>query len=175
MAQTQSTGDIHNSVLNWRSGFYGKVALALVVITSVTYVFHKPGGIPNGGTWLGYTYGTIGFGLIAWLAWFGVRKRQYGPKKALLEDWLSSHIYLGTALLVVATLHTAFRFGWNVHTLAFVLMTLVIFSGIFGIYAYRRYPALMTANRGGAAFKQIIGDIRPANVAEFGQAVKDAR
>ena len=40
------------------------------------------------------------------------------------------------ALIVIATLHTGFQFGWNVHTLAYVLMMLVILSGMFGIAAY---------------------------------------
>ena len=34
---------------------------------------------PNGGTWLGYTLGTIGALLIVWLMLFGIRKRRYGP------------------------------------------------------------------------------------------------
>ena len=53
---------------------------------------------------------------------------------------MSAHIYLGGSLLVVATLHTGFQFGVNVHTLAYSLMCLVIFSGFFGVWAYRHYP-----------------------------------
>jgi hypothetical protein len=36
-----------------------------------------------------------------------------------------------------------------VHTLAYVLMVVVIVSGFFGVYAYLRYPEMMTANLGG--------------------------
>jgi len=50
-------------------------------------------------------------------------------------------VYLGSALLIVATLHTGFQFGMNIHTLAYVLMVLVILSGIFGVFAYRTYPS----------------------------------
>jgi hypothetical protein len=44
----------------------------------------------------------------------------------------------------VATLHTGFEFGWNVHTLAYVLMLAVIGSGFWGMYLYVRNPARMS-------------------------------
>ena len=117
-----------------------------------------PGGPPNGGTILGYVYGTIGLALIGWLAWFGMRRRRYGGQGPL-EGVLSAHIYLGLALIVVATLHTGFRFHWNVHTLAFALMAIVIVSGIFGAFAFWRYPALMTHNRAGATLGSMAAEM----------------
>ncbi len=66
----------------------------------------------------------------------------------MLQEWLSGHIYLGISLLVLATLHTGFHLGWNVHTLAYVLMMLVIFSGFYGLNAYLNYPRLITLNMG---------------------------
>jgi hypothetical protein len=57
-------------------------------------------------------------------------------------------VYLGTALLVVATLHTGFELGWNVHTLAYLLMVLTVASGFYGVFLYLTVPSLMTANRG---------------------------
>ena len=122
------------------------------------YWIHHPSGIPNGGSWLGYTYGTVGFALIGWLGWFGIRRRRYGGQGPL-EGWLSAHVYLGLALIVVATLHTGFRFHWNVHTLAYALMILVIFSGVFGAYVFLRYPALMTANRQGSTLKSMSAEL----------------
>ena len=41
----------------------------------------------------------------------------------------------------MATLHAAFQVGWNVHTLAYVLMLLVIASGIYGVVNYARLPS----------------------------------
>jgi hypothetical protein len=122
------------------------------------YMIDHPTGLPNGGSWLGYTYGTIGFGLIGWLAWFGVRRRRYGGQTPL-EGWMSAHVYLGVALIVIATLHTGFRFHMNVHTLAFVLMVIVIVSGVWGAYAFLRYPALMTANRSGSTLKTMSAEL----------------
>lgn len=63
-----------------------------------------------------------------------------------LQGWLSLHINLGTALIVLATLHTGFEFGWNVHTLGYGLMLAVIASGFYGLYIYHTYPRLITDN-----------------------------
>lgn len=99
-----------------------------------------------GGTWVGYGLGTIGALLIVWLMWLGIQKRRYRANVNGLQGWVSAHIYLGTSLIVIATLHTGFQVGWNVHTLAYMLMLIVIFSGGFGVLAYMRLPRLMTEN-----------------------------
>jgi CRP-like cAMP-binding protein/thioredoxin reductase len=73
-----------------------------------------------------------------------------------LQGWLSAHIYLGTSLIVLATLHTGFQFGWNVHTLSYVLMVLVIASGIYGMFAYLNYPRMITRNMGEDTFDGLL-------------------
>jgi hypothetical protein len=65
-----------------------------------------------------------------------------------VQGWLSAHVYLGTSLLVVATLHTGLELGWNVHTLAYALMVAVIASGFYGVFVYLRVPGMMTTNLG---------------------------
>src|SRR5207247_2607886 len=103
---------------------------------------------PGGGTALGYALGTVAALLIVWLTMLGLRKRVVGRARYSLKSWTSAHVYLGLSLITIATLHTGFQFGWNVHTLAYVLMMLVIASGIFGIVAYDRLPRALSANRG---------------------------
>ena len=149
----------HDSILNYAKSRYLWLALALMAGSIAAYIVHDPGGPPNGGTWLGYTLGTIGALLIVWLMFFGVRKRRYLNSIGTLRGWLSAHIYLGTALILVALLHTGFQFGWNVHTFAFVLMLIVIFSGFFGVYVYLRYPNLMTRNRESATREAMMMEI----------------
>ena len=150
---------MHESILVFRNFLYLKLTVALVLAAIIAYFAHRPLGAPNGGTWLGYTLGTIGALLIVWFAWFGIRKRRYGVGKLLLEDWLSAHVYMGLGLIVIATLHTGFQFAWNVHLLAYVLMILVIASGAFGLFAYVRYPALMTQNRAGLTLGEIMAGV----------------
>ncbi|MDC1307486.1 hypothetical protein N8Z40_05780 [Pseudomonadales bacterium] len=131
---------MHISFLNHANGRYFWVAIALVGASIVAYLLQEPHQTPNGGTWLGYTLGTMGALLILWLIYLGRRKRNFAAGWGTVRGWVSAHVYLGTSLLVVATLHTGFQFGINVHTLAYVLMCVVIVSGLFGVWAYRTYP-----------------------------------
>jgi len=150
---------VHESILVYKRYLYLKAAGLTALVGFVAYVAHSPAGPANGGTWLGYVLGGIGAGLIVWLMWFGIRKRRYGAGHVKLEDWLSGHVYLGLALIFIATLHTGFQFGWNVHTLAYTLMMLVIASGVFGAFAYIRYPRMMTQNRHGETLDGIMSEI----------------
>lgn len=109
-----------------------------------------------GGTWLGYTLGTIGAGFIVWLTLLGARKRMITAGHWTLKAWVSAHVYLGLSLIVIATLHSGFQFGWNIHTLAYALMMIVILSGIFGITVYARLPTLLSENRGETTQKEMV-------------------
>jgi len=149
----------HDSILTYAKSRYLWFCLVLTLGSLAAYLWHDPGGPPNGGTWLGYTLGTIGALLIVWLMLFGIRKRSYLGYTGTLRGWLSAHIYLGTSLILIVLLHAGFQVGWNLHTLAFVLMLIVIFSGFFGVYAYLRYPTLMTRNRESATRDAMLEEI----------------
>lgn len=160
---------MHQTILNHAGYRWLWVLLILVVGCIAAYVWHTPIGPPNGGSVLGYTLGTIGALLIFWLMWFGVRKRRYFASGSA-RGWLSAHVYLGTGLIIVGLLHSGFQFGWNIHTAALVLMLLVIFSGFFGVYAYLRYPALMTQNRQNTTRDAMIEEIAEIDKAALGLA-----
>lgn len=137
----------HESFLRYRGFRWLKISGVLCLICVLGYMFADVDPRPNGGTWYGYVLGTLGAGLIVWLALLGVRKRAMTPGAWSLKAWTSAHVYLGLTLIVVGTLHTGFQLGWNVHTLAYVLMLLVIFSGIFGIAVYAMLPQALSNNR----------------------------
>ena len=153
---------MHDSILTYAKSRYLWISFALLAGSIVAYLWYDPGGPQNGGTWLGYTLGTIGALLIVWLMFFGIRKRRYVNNIGTLRGWLSAHIYLGTSLILIVLLHAGFQLGWNIHTFAFILMLVVIFSGVFGVYVYLRYPNLMTRNRESAtrdAMLEEVGEI----------------
>lgn len=138
---------MHQSFLDHAGRRYLKAALVLCAASIALYLWHDPRSPPNGGTWLGYTLGGIGATLILWLTALGVRKRSYSSSLGTVQGWVSAHVYLGLSLVVVATLHAGFQFGWNIHTLCYALMVVVIVSGLVGIVLYRRFPEQMSRNR----------------------------
>ena len=130
----------HEGFLRYRRFRWFKIALAISLLFSIVYLIVDVQPRHNGGSWLGYLLGTIGFALILWLAMLGIRKRAITRGRWSLKAWTSAHVYLGLALIVIGTLHTGFQFGWNVHTVAWVLMMLVILSGVYGITVYSALP-----------------------------------
>ena len=122
------------------------MAVALVIASAIGYWAEDLRVPPNGGSIFGYTSGTIAAFLMLVLTYLGRRKRHYGSKLGTVKGWTSAHIYLGIALIALTLLHSGFQVGWNWHTLAFALMLIVCFSGIYGVWAYLHYPALIDRN-----------------------------
>jgi hypothetical protein len=151
----------HRSVLEYRRYRYLKIAVGLALTAIIVYAIARPDGETHppaafGSSWTGYALGILSALLVVWLSWFGVRKRRYTGGSGSLSGWLSAHVYLGAALIILATLHTGFEFGWNVHTLAYVLMLGVIFSGFYGIVIYLLMPSAMTRNLGDETLESLL-------------------
>lgn len=138
----------HRTFLEFGNYRYFKLSAVLAAGSSIAYWRDSSPLGPYGGTTVGLWLGSIGGVLILWLMWFGVRKRRYQSRMGTVQGWLSAHVYLGLALIVVATLHTGFQAGYNVHTLAYVLMMVVIASGAYGVHAYSRFPTRLTEMMG---------------------------
>ena len=145
----------HSSFLVYERFRWFKRSAWLCLLVIVIYSAYAPVGGRNGGTWVGYGLGGLGLALILWLTWLGVKKRGFSTGAKGVKGWTSAHVYLGVSLVIIATLHTGFEFGWNVHTLAYALMMLVILSGGFGVFAYVRYPRLMSENMSGQSAESL--------------------
>lgn len=154
---------MHQSILRYHKARWLKLGSLLAVVSILLYSWHNPQPTANGGTWLGYLLGSIGAALIVWLAWYGIRKRDYRSTSSTVQGWLSAHVYLGLALIIVATLHTGYQFGWNVHTLAYTLMCIVILSGVFGLVVYVRYPSILSDNRKNKTQAELLQQLHEAD------------
>jgi len=161
---------VHQSFVNYRNYRYGTVAILATIATIAAYVMDKPRVPPNGGTWLGYTLGTVAGLLVVFLSLFGIRKRAFHSRMGTAIGWLSAHVYLGIAALIIATLHSGMHFGLNVHTAAYVLMWVVTLSGCWGVYAYVRYPGVMTRQRGNLRRKELLQQIDELDQRSLGMA-----
>jgi hypothetical protein len=151
----ENEGFLRHKRLRW-----AKIAAIVVIVSVLIYAVDNPQPVPGGGTAYGYILGTIGALLILWLTALGIRKRAMTRGAWSLKAWTSAHVYLGLALIVIGTLHTGFQFGWNVHTLAYALMMLVIASGFVGIVLYATLPRLLSDNRGERTETQMVVELR---------------
>ena len=150
----------HEGFLRYAGFRWAKISggLCLLVMTSYALIDVTPRH--NGGSWYGYTLGTIGALLILWLTALGYRKRKMTSNHWSLKAWTSAHVYLGLSLIVVGTWHTGFQLGWNVHTLAWALMMLVILSGLYGVIVYATLPQALSNNRDEMTQMQMLEAIR---------------
>ncbi len=136
-----------SNIFDYKHYFFFKIAVVVILLAFIAYLAFEPPLGHYGGSWLGYILGIISALLVFWMTWYGIRKRRYRGSGAT-QGWLSAHIYLGTALTVLVTLHSGFNFGINIHTLAYGLLLIVVISGFFGNYTYMIYPRQMTENMG---------------------------
>lgn len=153
----------HEGFLRFRSFLWLKILTIISLISIVSYLLIDVEPRHNGGSWYGYVMGTIGVLLILWLTALGYRKRLMTRGHWSLKAWTSAHVYLGLSLIIIGTLHTGFQLGWNVHTLAYVLMMFVILSGIYGIAVYAVLPRQMSFNRDQVTEAQMLASLKEAD------------
>lgn len=132
------------SFLTYRAGRWLWISTVLAGAFILHYVNYQSHAVAYGGSLEGLMYGVLGMALIAVLMYLGIRKRSYTSGAGMLQGWVSAHVYLGMLTLLVIPLHAGFRFGWDVHTLAFALLAIVVLSGMIGVFLYRTIPERLT-------------------------------
>ncbi|NRB41669.1 MAG: hypothetical protein HRU20_24895 [Pseudomonadales bacterium] len=135
---------MYPNLLNFNHYRYLKIGLILLLICVLGYGLQGDIEPASGASFIGLALGIFSALLIIVLLLLGIRKRSFQYQLGRYNGWLSCHVYLGCVLLVSATLHTGFQWGWNIHGLAYGLMCLVIFSGVFGVFAYIQFPQYLT-------------------------------
>jgi hypothetical protein len=145
--------------LSVRGYFWLWFSVGVVLLSTVLYLLDDSIGGRNGGTVLGYTLGVLATIGILYLMWYGIRKRSYYARITTLKAVLSSHIWIGIALVFIVPLHSGFSFNLNVHTLAYVLMLLTIATGVWGVVLFRKYPYSLASQRGGGSLSQLASGV----------------
>ena len=121
------------TLFSHRRGAYGWIAAGLLLFSWLLFSSQEASVSRSGSTWQGYFLGGISALLLIWLAALGIRKRRYRASGAV-QAWVSAHVYLGIALLGIASFHSAGQLGWNVHSAVYWLMVIVIATGIAGTW-----------------------------------------
>lgn len=150
---------IHENILRYARHRWLWWSLGVLVVCIAIYFTQNIDTPRGGGTWQGYVLGTIGALLIVWLTLLGIRKRRYHSTLGSVSGWTSAHVYLGAVLVPIATLHCAAQFGWNVHTLAYVLTCIVVISGFFGAYTYLQQPRALSDVRSGGSRDALFAEL----------------
>ncbi len=136
--------------LNQRRFLWLWVCAAAVMVLGAVYLRDQPVGGKNGGTVVGFAYGGISTAGMLFLMYYGIRKRYaYRSGSGTLRGWLGLHVWVGVALCFVVPMHSGFKVELNLHGAPYLLMVLTVLSGIWGAYAYVRYPPEMTGRREG--------------------------
>ena len=133
------------NILTHAKSLYLYISITLVLVCYAIYLSQAGIEGANGGTPQGYLLGTVAAVLILWLTFLGARKRSFKSSVGSVKGWVSAHVYLGTSLILIASFHSDFQIGINVHTLTYGLLLMVIFSGFYGIYTYLRYPQMLSS------------------------------
>jgi hypothetical protein len=135
--------------------------LAALAILAAIYLADHPIGGRNGGTTLGYVYGGIASAGIAFLMWYGVRRRlSYARGPGTLKGWLSAHVWVGASLTLVVPMHSGFKIARNLHSMPYFLMLLTSLSGVWGAWAYMHFPSHMRSQREGSTVRGLIEQIK---------------
>lgn len=132
------------------------LSLLSVVILSFIYIFDSPPSGKSGRSLYGYSVGILCAAAVLYLMWYGIRKRSYHSANTTLKGWLSAHVWLGLSLILAGLLHSGFRLGWNIHSLTYILMVIVIVSGIWGAINYKFLAPQIGLHRGSGSLKTLI-------------------
>src|SRR3546814_17353106 len=90
----------HEGFLRYAGFRWAKISGGLCLLVIVSYALIDVQPRPTGGSWYGYTLGTVGALLILWLTALGYRKRRMPRDYWSLQAWPSAHVYLGLILIV---------------------------------------------------------------------------
>ena len=157
------------NALQYAGGRYLWVASGLLLVSFALYWLQDSTTPPSGGTWQGLTLGIVAGLLIFWLNYLGIRKRRYG-KGGSLQGWVSAHIYLGTALIGVSLFHSAGQLGWNIHSLFFWMMIVVIGSGLVGMFVYLSLPRRLNTIRKTRSRAELLEELESLELASLDRA-----
>ena len=141
---------------NWR---YAKLAIVILVASVFYYFFDSPLTGRKGNSYAGMFFGILSTLGILYLTYFGIRKRSYRYGAGSLVGTLSAHVWLGVILLLLVPLHSGLNFNLNFHTLTYIVMVVVVLSGIFGAVAYRIFPQYLLSQRGKEKQEELISAI----------------
>jgi hypothetical protein len=91
-------------------------------------------------------FGVIGFGFMIFAALLGARKRVPTWRIGRAQAWMRGHLWLGFLALPMVLFHGGFHFGGTLTRVLMWLLTITVFSGVFGAALQHYIPRVMTSD-----------------------------
>ena len=113
---------VKENFINYRNYRWFWISFVFMFMMVALYLLNDPVGNRRGDTNVGYFLGGVSTLGTLILMWFGRRKRAYSSTQGTVMGWLSAHVWIGLALLLLVPLHSGFQLGLNVHSLALSLI-----------------------------------------------------
>jgi hypothetical protein len=121
------------------------VILAASAVVYVLYAFNSLPG-PRGGSAVGLAFGVIGFAFMIFAVLLGARKRVPTWRIGRAQAWMRGHLWLGFLALPMILFHSGFHFGGTLTRVLMWLLTITVFSGVFGAALQHYVPGVMTSD-----------------------------
>jgi hypothetical protein len=120
------------------SGLFLLVACLSYAIYAATW----PNG-PNGRTWPGMMFGIFGTLMMLFAGALSVRKKTVRIRAGSLAWWLRGHIWIGLLSVPMILFHAAFHWGGWLELALWVILAVVVGSGVFGLILQNTLPKAM--------------------------------
>lgn len=119
------------------------VIVVAAVVLYLAFALNSPQG-PHGGSPLGLTFGIIGYALMLFAGFLGVRKKLPVWRIGRAQTWMRGHLWLGLVSLPLILLHGGFAWQGPLTAVLMSLFLFVIVSGVAGAAFQHYLPRIMT-------------------------------
>jgi hypothetical protein len=96
-----------------------------------------------GGTPVGLFFGAIAFAIFIFGALLSLRKRVVLWPIGTVQSWMRAHIWLTLLTVPLVLLHSGFRLGGAMTILLMALYSVVMVSGVYGLFLQHKIPGIM--------------------------------
>ncbi len=118
--------------------------IVALVVATLLYVPYSLAEKPSGGTWVGLTYGIIGYAFMIFAGLLSARKKWRVARMGRAKSWMRGHLWLGFLAFPFIIYHSAFGLGGSLTTALMLLFVFVWVSGLVGAALQHYMPMMMT-------------------------------
>ena len=96
-----------------------------------------------GGTPVGLIFGAVSFAIFIFGALLSLRKRIVLWPVGTVQSWMRAHIWLTLLTIPLVLFHCGFRLGGPMTILLMALYSIVMVSGVYGLFLQHQIPRIM--------------------------------